>query len=127
MLSKTRYLNAFNYHLISSNQNRAEHYWFTIDNAAIALDDEQKPYGIIRAKSSLGTYLEKNNLISPKEDDPSIVGLFSTDDFILNGNPLSNLDFMVVDYEYPESDGLLGYHFFIKYPMFIDFKKKNYM
>ena len=65
--------------------------------------------------------MPKNKLIIPKEDDPAIVGLFSSSDFKLNGNPIPNLDFMVVDYKYPEIDGLIGYHFFIKYPMFIDF------
>ncbi|NQT26948.1 hypothetical protein HQ585_16450 [candidate division KSB1 bacterium] len=97
---------------------------FTIDNAAIALDDIQKPYGLIRAKSLFGTYLKENNLIQPKEDDSSIDGIFSSDDFKLNGNTIPKMDFMVVDYKYPESDGLLGYHFFIKNPMFIDFKNK---
>ncbi|MFC1793208.1 hypothetical protein ACFL3Q_06435 [Planctomycetota bacterium] len=99
-----------------------EDFIFALDNAAIALDDEQKPYGMIRLKSSFGDYLEKNDLIIPKEDDPAIVGIFNTSDLKLHGIKIPNLDFMVVDYKYPERDGLLGYNFFIKHPMFIDFK-----
>jgi len=99
-----------------------EDFIFALDNAAIALDDEQKPYGMIRLKSSFGNYLEKNELIIPKEDDPAIVGIFNSSDLKLDGIKIPNLDFMVVDYKYPERDGLLGYNFFIKHPMFIDFK-----
>ena len=98
---------------------------FTIDNAAIALDDEQKPYGLIRAESFLGSFLIENNLIVTKEDDPAIIGIFSTGEFELNSNLLPNLNFMIVDYKFPDSDGLLGYNFFIKYPMFIDFQQKK--
>ena len=98
---------------------------FTIDNAAIALDDKQKPFGLIRANSVFGEYLKDNNLIIPKEDDPSISGLFSSDNLTLNGTIIPKMDFMVVDYKYPESDGLMGYNFFIKYPMFIDFSSKK--
>ncbi len=99
-----------------------EDFIFALDNAAIALDDEQKPYGMIRLKSSFGNYLEKNGLIIPKQDDPAIVGIFSSSDLKLHGIKIPDLDFMVVDYKYPERDGLLGYNFFIKHPMFIDFK-----
>jgi hypothetical protein len=99
-----------------------EDFIFALDNAAIALDDEQKPYGMIRLKSSFGDYLEKNGLIIPNEDDPAIVGIFNTSDLKLHGIKIPDLDFMVVDYKYPERDGLLGYNFFIKHPMFIDFK-----
>jgi hypothetical protein len=97
---------------------------FTIDNAAVALDDNQKPYGLIRANSLFGTYLKENNLIIQKEDDSSIVGIFSSSDFKLHGKPIPKMDFMVVDYKYPESDGLIGYHFFIRHPMFIDFNNQ---
>jgi hypothetical protein len=99
-----------------------EDFIFALDNAAIALDDEQKPYGMIKLKSSFGDYLKKNDLIIPKEDDPAIVGIFSTSDLKLHGIMIPDLDFMVVDYKYPKRDGLLGYNFFIKHPMFIDFK-----
>ena len=99
-----------------------EDFIFALDNAAIALDDEQKPYGMIRLKSSFGNYLEKNELIIPKQDDPAIVGIFNSSDLKLDGIKIPDLDFMVVDYKYPERDGLLGYNFFIKHPMFIDFK-----
>jgi hypothetical protein len=101
-----------------------EDFIFALDNAAIALDDEQKPYGVIRLKSPLGQHLEKNGLITPKQDDPAIVGIFSSSDLKLDGIKIPDLDFMVVDYQYPKRDGLMGYHFFIKYPMFIDFKNK---
>jgi hypothetical protein len=101
-----------------------EDFIFALDNAAIALDDEQKPYGMIRLKSPLGQYLEKNGLITPKQDDPAIVGIFSSSDLKLDGIKIPDLDFMVVDYQYPKRDGLMGYNFFIKYPMFIDFKNK---
>ena len=93
-----------------------------LEDGHIALDDEQKPYGMIRLKSSFGNYLEKNGLIIPKQDDPAIVGIFSSSDLKLHGIKIPDLDFMVVDYKYPERDGLLGYNFFIKHPMFIDFK-----
>jgi len=99
-----------------------EDFIFALDNAAIALDDEQKPYGLIKLKSPFGDYLVKNELIITKEDDPAIVGIFSTSDLKLHGRKIPDLDFMVVDYKYPERDGLLGYNFFIKHPMFIDFK-----
>ena len=99
-----------------------EDFIFALDNAAIALDDEQKPYGLIKLKSSFGDYLVKNELIMPKEDDPAIVGIFSTSDLKLHGRKIPDLDFMVVDYKNPERDGLMGYNFFIKHPMFIDFK-----
>jgi hypothetical protein len=102
-----------------------EDFVFALDNAAIALDDEQKPYGMIKLKSSFGDYLVKNELIIPKEDDPAIVGIFSTSDLKLHGTKIPNLDFMIVDYKYPERDGLLGYNFFIKHPMFIDFKNET--
>ncbi len=99
-----------------------EDFIFALDNAAIALDDEQKPYGVIRLKSSFGKYLEENDLIIAKEDEPAIVGVFSSNDLKLDGIKIPDLDFMVVDYKYPKRDGLLGYNLFIKHPMFIDFK-----
>jgi hypothetical protein len=99
-----------------------EDFIFALDNAAIALDDEQKPYGMIRLKSSFGNYLEKNELIIPKQDDPAIVGIFKSSDLKLEGIRIPDLDFMVVDYKYPKRDGLLGYNFFVKHPMFIDFE-----
>jgi len=102
-----------------------QNFVFGLDNAAIALDDNQKPYGLIRLNSSLAKYLTENKLIKQKEDDTSIVGTFCTNKFRINGTQFQNLDFMIVDYKYPELDGLLGYNFFINHPIFIDFKNNE--
>ncbi|MBN2412960.1 hypothetical protein JXQ31_14830 [candidate division KSB1 bacterium] len=100
-------------------------FYFSLDNAAIAVDDTNKPYGLIRLGSSLGKLLREKDLIIKNSPEPAVVGTFTARDMFIGSAPIAQYDFMIIDNKYPKSDGLIGYDLFVRYPVFIDFMNKE--
>lgn len=83
-------------------------------------DDQGNTFGIIRSKSKLGKYLQKNELLTGSEGN-----LEYSESFSLSNLKLDDFSFKVADYELPEFDGLLFYPLFSEHPIFLDFERNE--
>ncbi len=105
-------------------KNYEETFTFCLDTGVIAVDKERHSYGTIRSESEFGQLVQQKEIVEPDPTDTDILGKFSSNQLRTPCNyPLTLMDFMLVDYEYPKRDGFLGHNFFSKYSVFIDFTK----
>lgn len=101
-----------------------ETFTFCLDTGAIAVDEENHSYGLIRSQSALGRLLQQRKTLEPDPTDVEVLGKFGSNQLRTScGYPLVQIDFIIGDYEYPKRDGILGHSFFAKYSVFIDFIK----
>ena len=95
---------------------------FCLDTGAAHLDEEKHFYDLVCSQSPLGELLQQRGVVEPYPADTEVVGKFGTDQLCtLCGYALTQMNFVVVDLGYLQTDGLLGHSFFLKYSVFIDF------
>lgn len=103
-----------------------ETFSFTMDTLAFATDEEHNSYGLIRSQSALGKLLLESESLKPFPEDSEVLGIFDSEQLrTSSGYEVVNLNFMVGDYTYPKTDGMLGHNFFAEYSVFIDFRKQE--
>jgi predicted aspartyl protease len=91
------------------NQNRSLR--FCLDSGVVAANEEGKIFGILQPKSLTA---------QDKVKDTKTY----TDYLTIDGKDVGSMDFYLMDYAQPPVDGFLGYNFFSKYKVFIDFTKQ---
>jgi predicted aspartyl protease len=84
---------------------------FCLDSGVVATNDEGKIFGILQPKSLVA---------QDKVKDAKTY----TDYLTIDGKDIGSMDFYLMDYAQPPVDGFLGYNFFSKYKVFIDFTKQ---
>ena len=84
---------------------------FCLDSGAVVANAEGKPLGILQPKSLTA---------QDKVKDTKTY----TDYLTIGGKNIGLMDFYLLDYAQPPVDGFLGYNFFSKYKVFIDFTKQ---
>jgi hypothetical protein len=82
-----------------------------LDSGAVATNEEGKPFGLLRSKSLTA------------QDRIKDIKTY-TDDLTIDGENIGTMDFYILDFAQPPVDGFLGYNFFSKYKVFIDFTKQ---
>lgn len=98
-----------------------ETYYFLLDSPPVVIDGEKRGYDLIRSQSNLGKRLQQMDWVETCPSESGVVGKFSSSDFhTLCGEKLAELNFMLVDLQYPQWDALLGYHFLNQHSIFID-------
>ena len=91
--------------------NQERNLRFCLDSGSVAANEEGKPLGILRPKSLVA---------QDKVKDTKTY----TDYLTIDGKNIGSMDFYLLDYAQPPVDGFLGYNFFSKYKVFIDFTKQ---
>ncbi len=84
---------------------------FCLDSGAVVANEEGKPLGILQPKS----LVDQDKVKDTKT---------YTDYLTIDGKNIGLMDFYFLDYAQPPVDGFLGYNFFSKYKVFIDFTKQ---
>jgi len=91
--------------------NQERNLRFCLDSGAVSANEEGKPLGLLRSNSLVA---------QDKVKDTKTY----TDYLTIGGENIGTMDFYFLNFTQPPVDGFLGYNFFSKYKVFIDFTKQ---